>query len=155
MTGASEESVFAKALEIDDVQERAAFLDRACAGNPALRKNVLSLLSAYGAGQFLERPAPALAGTTDERSNATGCFLGGKVRKSAMAIHVQCPRCHALSHVDVTSATAVISCPRCQAKLPRLGDFATAPAPAQVGRFRVRRELGAGVSGTVYEAYDP
>jgi serine/threonine protein kinase len=66
MTGASEESVFAEALEIEDLQERTAFLDRACAGNPVLRKNVQSLLSAYGAGQFLELPAPAPAATTDD-----------------------------------------------------------------------------------------
>jgi WD40 repeat protein/serine/threonine protein kinase len=77
MTGASEESVFTEALEIDDLQERAAFLDRACAGNPALRKNVQSLLSAYGAGQFLERPAPALAATIDEPvSERPGAAVG-------------------------------------------------------------------------------
>jgi serine/threonine protein kinase/Flp pilus assembly protein TadD len=66
MSGVSEESVFAEALEIEDLQERAAFLDRACAGDPALRKSVQSLLSAYGAGQFLEPPVPAAAATTDE-----------------------------------------------------------------------------------------
>jgi serine/threonine protein kinase/tetratricopeptide (TPR) repeat protein len=77
MTGANEESVFAEALEIDDLQERAAFLDRACAANPALRKNVQSLLSAYSAGQFLELPAPALAATTDEPiSERPGTVIG-------------------------------------------------------------------------------
>jgi WD40 repeat protein len=55
---ANEESVFAEAQEIPDPQERAAFLDRACAGDPGLRQNVESLLSAYAAGQFLESPAP-------------------------------------------------------------------------------------------------
>jgi tetratricopeptide (TPR) repeat protein len=66
MSGVNEESVFAEALEIEDLQQRAAFLDRACAGNPALRRNVQSLLSAYGAGQFLEPPTPGPAATTDE-----------------------------------------------------------------------------------------
>jgi serine/threonine protein kinase/tetratricopeptide (TPR) repeat protein len=77
MTGANEESVFEQALEIEDLQARAAFLDRACAGNPALRKNVQSLLSAYGGGQFLELPAPALAATTDEPiSERPGTVIG-------------------------------------------------------------------------------
>jgi serine/threonine protein kinase len=62
---ANEESVFAEALDIDDPRGRAAFLDQACAGDPALRRSVESLLSAYGAGQFLEAPAPALADTVD------------------------------------------------------------------------------------------
>jgi WD40 repeat protein/serine/threonine protein kinase len=61
----SEESVFAGALEKQDRQERAAFLDRACAGKPGLRQSVESLLSAYAVGQFLESPAPALAATRD------------------------------------------------------------------------------------------
>jgi serine/threonine protein kinase/WD40 repeat protein len=62
----NEESVFAAALEKQDPQEQAAFLDRACAGDPDLRKNVESLLSAYDAGQFLEAPAAAPAATVDE-----------------------------------------------------------------------------------------
>src|SRR5262249_41473854 len=53
----NEESVFAEAQEIPDHRARAAFLDRACAGQPALRRSVESLLSAYAAGQFLEAPA--------------------------------------------------------------------------------------------------
>jgi tetratricopeptide (TPR) repeat protein len=77
MTGANEESVFAEALEIEDLQARAAFLDRACAGNPALRKSVQSLLSAYGAGQFLELPAPVPNATTDEPiSERPGTVIG-------------------------------------------------------------------------------
>jgi tetratricopeptide (TPR) repeat protein len=52
-----EESVFAEALEIADPPARAAFLDRACAGDPGLRHSVESLLSAYDAGEFLEAPA--------------------------------------------------------------------------------------------------
>src|SRR5437868_3277986 len=77
-----------------------------------------------------------------------------------MAVEVRCPRCHTLSSVDATSVAADVSCPHCRTKLPRpeaprAGDYATAPLPGRVGRFQVRRELGVGVSGTVYEAYDP
>src|SRR6516165_4822331 len=62
----NEESLFAEALEKRDTQERAAFLDRACAGDPDLRANVESLLSAYDEGQFLESPAAALDETVDD-----------------------------------------------------------------------------------------
>jgi serine/threonine protein kinase/tetratricopeptide (TPR) repeat protein len=73
----NEESVFAEALEIQDPQERAAFLDRACAENPGLRRNVESLLSAYTAGQFLESPAPALAVTVvDPITECPGTIIG-------------------------------------------------------------------------------
>jgi serine/threonine protein kinase len=61
----NEQSVFAEALEIQDPQAQAAFLDRVCAGKPELRANVESLLSAYGAGDFLEAPAPAPLSTAD------------------------------------------------------------------------------------------
>jgi WD40 repeat protein/serine/threonine protein kinase len=61
----SEESVFAGAQEIRDPQERAAFLDRACADNAGLRQSVASLLAAYDAGMFLESPALAAGATVD------------------------------------------------------------------------------------------
>src|SRR5262245_16581723 len=57
---ASEEAIFAEALDIADPKERAAFLDRACAGNAALRATIEALLAAYPAGSFLEVPAVPL-----------------------------------------------------------------------------------------------
>jgi serine/threonine protein kinase/tetratricopeptide (TPR) repeat protein len=57
----SDETVFAAALERSPV-ERAAFLDAACAGNPARRARIDSLLRAHaGAADFLESPPDALA----------------------------------------------------------------------------------------------
>src|SRR5882724_3787251 len=53
----NEESVFTLALAKEDAQERASYLDQACAGDPALRDSVESLLAAYEAGSFLETPA--------------------------------------------------------------------------------------------------
>jgi serine/threonine protein kinase len=72
----TEESVFAEALGKPDPQERAAFLDRACAGDLRLRQNVESLLSAYDAGQFLESPAPALATVDEPLSVQPGTLIG-------------------------------------------------------------------------------
>jgi WD40 repeat protein len=62
-----EEAIFHEALARATPEERAAFLDRACAGDPALRASVEALLRAsVGASGFLEEPAPGLAATVDD-----------------------------------------------------------------------------------------
>ena len=43
----TEETIFLAALEKKDPTERVAFLDVACAGDPALRKRVEELLQAH------------------------------------------------------------------------------------------------------------
>jgi serine/threonine-protein kinase len=54
----NEESLFHEAAGLADPTERAAFLDRACAGQPELRAAVEALLAAHAApGPFLDRPA--------------------------------------------------------------------------------------------------
>src|SRR5689334_4054095 len=66
-------TLFAEALERADRADRAAYLDRACAGDAALRRRIEALLAAHdGAGRFLEpdatgviepTPAETLQGT--------------------------------------------------------------------------------------------
>src|SRR5436305_654360 len=52
------ETIFGEALEIRAADERAAYLDRACAGDTELRRKVETLLGAhFRAGDFLESPA--------------------------------------------------------------------------------------------------
>src|SRR6266542_2089352 len=52
------EEIFAAALELMNPVDRAALLDRECAGNPALRTEVESLLAAHEqAGTFINEPA--------------------------------------------------------------------------------------------------
>jgi WD40 repeat protein len=54
----TEEMVFAAALERSTPAERAAFLDEACAGDPALRARVEALLGSHAhGGSFLQTPA--------------------------------------------------------------------------------------------------
>ena len=54
--------IFAEALRLTNPAERAAYLARACAGNPALRQDVESLLAAYDkAGDFLGQGCPLTA----------------------------------------------------------------------------------------------
>src|SRR5690349_21231829 len=60
----SAEELFAAALELTELVERASLLDRECAGNLELRTEVESLLAAHDqAREFLEQP-PALSGET-------------------------------------------------------------------------------------------
>jgi serine/threonine-protein kinase len=51
----NEEAIFTTALEIESADERAVYLDRACAGNADSRREIEELLGAYGrAGKFLD-----------------------------------------------------------------------------------------------------
>src|SRR5262245_50151355 len=67
----SERTIFLAALEKDDQAQRQAYLDEACAGDPALRERVESLLRSHDkAGSFLNLPAleqvaPGAAAPTD------------------------------------------------------------------------------------------
>jgi serine/threonine protein kinase/tetratricopeptide (TPR) repeat protein len=65
--GMQEQSLFIAALEIDDPAERAAFLDRACASDPALRQRIERLLERHQeSGSFLDSPGPELETTINE-----------------------------------------------------------------------------------------
>jgi serine/threonine protein kinase len=56
----TERELFLQALDIHDPAERAAFVDRACANQPDLRRQVDRLLKAHElAGSFLDQPHPA------------------------------------------------------------------------------------------------
>ena len=69
----TERSIFLDASEIDDPHERAAYLDRACAGDPGLREQVERLLAANDrGGPFLERPAPTSWGPSTSRRSRSG-----------------------------------------------------------------------------------
>src|SRR5262245_48050198 len=55
----NERSIFLEALDREDPAQRSAFLETACAGDPALRQRVEALLRAHSAaGGFLAKPAP-------------------------------------------------------------------------------------------------
>jgi serine/threonine protein kinase len=60
----SAKAIFERAYEIPSQADRSAYLDEACAGAPAIRAEVESLLRAHEqAGSFLEPPAMGLADT--------------------------------------------------------------------------------------------
>jgi serine/threonine protein kinase len=57
----SEELIFQQALEIQNGEERDAYPETACAGNPEVLKGVRSLLNAWRHGEFLESTLPEVA----------------------------------------------------------------------------------------------
>lgn len=62
----TEESIFATVLELKTADERQAYLNQACAGNPELRAQVESLLAADAdAGSFLNHPPAGLDATIE------------------------------------------------------------------------------------------
>jgi serine/threonine protein kinase/tetratricopeptide (TPR) repeat protein len=62
------EAIFFAALEKGSPQERAAYLDEACAADPDLRRRVVKMLAAQAqAGSFLEQPARSPVVTVDEQ----------------------------------------------------------------------------------------
>ena len=73
-----EESIFAEALEIRSTADRAAFLDRACGDDPALRAEVEALLHADArAGDLLDLPEARVATMDHPRSGESpGSLIG-------------------------------------------------------------------------------
>jgi serine/threonine protein kinase/Flp pilus assembly protein TadD len=73
------EAVFFTALEKGSPQERATYLDEACAGDLDLRRRVEKMIAAQAqAGSFLEQPAHGLVMTADEppAAEAAGTVIG-------------------------------------------------------------------------------
>ena len=68
----TDESIFAAALAIPSPSARAAYLDRACAGQPALRREIEELLAAHAADNLLDRPPSA---SLQARPTVTGPTL--------------------------------------------------------------------------------
>src|SRR5262249_31702730 len=73
----SEESIFAQALEIGSASERAAFLDRACGDNAALRAEVEALLRAHErSGDLLDLPEKPAATIDEPITERPGTVIG-------------------------------------------------------------------------------
>src|SRR5262245_21170339 len=75
-----EEEILYEALARTSSEERAAYLDQACAGDPELRASVAALLRAnVGASNFMDQPALAEVATGEEKptSERPGAVIGG------------------------------------------------------------------------------
>src|SRR5262245_5376726 len=73
-----EESIFIEALERNDPAERTAFVERACAGDEALRQRVERLLQRHEqADSLLDQPGAGQAATvTQSGSEPTRAMIG-------------------------------------------------------------------------------
>ena len=72
-----EESIFAGALELDSSAERAAFLDKACAGDADLRIRIEALLRADQlSGDLLDAPAGPVSSKTHFQAPNTATETG-------------------------------------------------------------------------------
>jgi eukaryotic-like serine/threonine-protein kinase len=72
-----EQSIFTDALELEDPAERAAFLDRGCGADPALRERVERLLERHQqADDFLDSPSPWAAAVDAPVSEGVGAVIG-------------------------------------------------------------------------------
>ncbi len=135
----TEESLFAAVLERADPAARAAFLDGACAADPALRRRVEALLEAhFGSVGFLERPAlldspdgpaadPALAPTLADTPAP-----GSPPLPDGPAATVDQPG----------AATAEVAPPRPIAEGPG----------SRIGPYKLLQRIGEGGMGVVYMA---
>jgi hypothetical protein len=70
------ENIFAAAMDIADAEQRAAFVERACGGDEALRREVEALVQAdQGAGAFM-RAAPVVSPANAIPSEKSGDRIG-------------------------------------------------------------------------------
>ena len=75
----SERSIFLAALEIDDPAQRADYVAKACGDDTSLQSQIEGLLQAHRQPRgFMERPAPALVSTIEDRPTieTTGASIG-------------------------------------------------------------------------------
>jgi tetratricopeptide (TPR) repeat protein len=72
------DTVFAQAIEIASFEDRVRFLEKACAHDPDLRREVEKLVrDHFRAGDFLEMPAGHMVGTPDApQAEAPGMVIG-------------------------------------------------------------------------------
>ena len=88
----SEESMFARAMELPDGSQRTAYLEAACDGNPVLLQNVQTLLANYKKmGDFLQKPVleqiaamPATLDATEQKRGHTLDFLQPSSRAGSL-----------------------------------------------------------------------
>ena len=72
-----EEAIFEEALLRATPQERAAFVNEACAADESLRRRVLELLAAHDVSQGpLDAPPPGLFVTVDSATQSPGAQIG-------------------------------------------------------------------------------
>ena len=135
----SEQEVFLAAVEISDMAARLAYLDQACAGDPALRQQVEALLKVHDtAGDFLATPAmQQLPGqpASSAVENAQAMSDAGEFEKTSRYAH------DPQGHDD-------------EVPLRFLSPSTKPGSLGQMGHYEVLEILGHGAFGIVLKAFD-
>ncbi|MBY0460329.1 MAG: serine/threonine protein kinase, partial [Gemmataceae bacterium] len=125
----TERDVFLAALDLADPTARAEYLDRACAGNPALRAKVETLLASHDqAGSFLGAPAVPPA---DPDYAATQDFAAG-----------------------AASTDGRRAAPEPNEAVAFLAPAQRPDSLGRIGHYEVLQVLGRGGFGVVFRAFD-
>ena len=141
----NERTIFMNALEIPEAAKREAYLDEACASDPALRQNVAALLKSHAeASGFLEKPVIESAG------GDTRTFAGDTPSETPTDLTVTAKR---------ATSDATLMTP---AEPPQRGDpdlaFLSRPTkPGSLGRlghYEVQAVIGKGGFGIVLRSFD-
>ena len=136
-------AIFIDALELPSDTDRAAYLERACAGSPGVRARVETLLAAIGqAGSFLETPAVALETSLAPGAGAESPTLAAGVDSSTAPDSLEVTTNHdALPSITESGGADMGPSDR--------SAFST---PTRLGDFELVRRLGHGAMGVVFEA---
>src|SRR5262249_39493920 len=126
-------AIFDEAAEIDSTDERAAYLDRACAGDEALRRQVDTLLRALSeAGSFLEAPpeySASASPVTGEHESPPS--VAGSMHLSDL------PPTTGIAASDATGASALPQQPGSLLSLPAV----EAPG-SHIGPYKLLQRIG-------------
>ena len=141
----NEREIFAAAVDIEDDQERAAWIRQACGEDRELRERLEALLANHCPdATFLSPP-------NDRRVATTGAM------DHAGPLQLRCPQCHAPIDVSAETLISDVVCPSCGSEFDLVADTARSyqvDNSQVINHFKLLDKVGAGAFGSVWSARD-